>query len=185
LINDGGMCADYFVPADADPRIRGPFMADERATYLAHLRRQRQTLELKCAGLDATDLARRSAEPSSMSLLGLVRHMADVERGWFRVVMADLAAPPHFRTGTDRDGDFNDAAADPEQIAQAWEIWRAEAAFADRFVVDAPSLDITGKHRESGPVSLRWVVVHMIEEYARHLGHADLLRERIDGRAGL
>jgi uncharacterized damage-inducible protein DinB len=178
------MCPDYFVPADADPRIRGPFLADERAMYLEHLRRQRQTLELKCAGLDAADLARRSAEPSSMSLLGLVRHMADVERGWFRVVMADLDAPPHFRTETDRNADFNDAVPDPEQIARAWATWRAEAAFADQFTVDAPDLDITGK-REDGPVSLRWLLVHMIEEYARHLGHADLLRERIDGKAGL
>jgi uncharacterized damage-inducible protein DinB len=179
------MCADYFVPADVDARIRGPFVADERATYLAHLRRQRQTLELKCAGLDAADLARRSTEPSSLSLLGLVRHMADVERGWFRVVMADLDAPPHFRTAADHDAAFNDAAPDPDQIARAWEIWRAEAAFADEFIVAAPSLDITGTHRDGDAVSLRWVLVHMIEEYARHLGHADLLRERIDGKAGL
>ncbi|HYS37009.1 MAG TPA: DinB family protein [Pseudonocardiaceae bacterium] len=179
------MCADYFVPADVDLRIRGPFVADERATYLGHLRRQRQTLELKCDGLDAADLASRSAEPSSMSLLGLVRHMADVERGWFRQVMAGLDAPPHFRTETDRDAAFNDAAPDAEQIARAWEIWRAEAAFADQFTVDASSLDITGSHDIDSPVSLRWLLVHMIEEYARHLGHADLLRERIDGRAGL
>jgi uncharacterized damage-inducible protein DinB len=179
------MCADYFVPADVDPRIRGPFVADERATYLALLRRQRQTLELKCDGLDAADLARRSAEPSTLSLLGLVRHMADVERGWFRVVMSDLDAPPHFRTATDQDAAFNDAAPDPDQIARAWETWRAEAAFGDQFTVAAPNLDITGGHRDGDPVSLRWVLVHMIEEYARHLGHADLLRERIDGKAGL
>jgi uncharacterized damage-inducible protein DinB len=179
------MCADYFVPADVDPRFRGPFVADERATYLEHLRRQRQTLELKCDGLDAADLARRSAEPSSMSLLGLVRHLADVERGWFRQVMAGLDAPPRFRTDTDRDAAFNDAAPDPAEIAQAWETWRAEAAFADQFTVDAAGLDITGRHRDGGPVSLRWLLVHMIEEYARHLGHADLLRERIDGKAGL
>jgi len=178
------MCADYFVPADVDPRVRGPFLADERATYLTHLRRQRQTLELKCDGLDAVDLARRSAEPSSMSLLGLVRHIADAELGWYRQVMAGLDAPFHFRTETDRDAAFNDVAPDPEQVERAWEAWRAETAFAGQFIVDAPSLDFIGKHRE-GPVSLRWVVVHMIEEYARHLGHADLLRERIDGRAGL
>jgi RimJ/RimL family protein N-acetyltransferase/uncharacterized damage-inducible protein DinB len=177
--------ADMFVDTENDPREAGPTLGDERATLVEYLRCQRLTLELKCSGLDAVDLARRSVEPSTMSLLGLVRHMADVERGWFRRVMARQDAPPHFRTDTDRDGDFDGAVPDPQVVAEAWQVWRAEVAFADQFVAQAPDLGVTGTDSWSGePVSLREVLVHMVEEYARHNGHADLLRERIDGRLG-
>jgi uncharacterized damage-inducible protein DinB len=179
-----GMSIDMFVDPDADPRADPPLRADERATLTAFLRWQRDTLELKCSGLDAADLARRSVHPSTLSLLGLVRHMAEVERSWFRRVMAGQEAPPYFYSDADLDGDFDGATPDPAVVAQAWEVWRAEVAFAERFVADAPNLEVTGNHRHRGPVSLRWVLVHMIEEYARHLGHADLLRQRIDGRVG-
>jgi uncharacterized damage-inducible protein DinB len=179
-----GMSIDMFVDPDADPRADPPARADERATLTAFLRWQRDTLELKCSGLDAADLARRSVDPSTLSLLGLVRHMAEVERSWFRRVMAGQDAPPYFYSDADPDGDFDGARPDPVVVAQAWEVWRAEVAFAERFVADAPDLEVTGHHRHRGPVSLRWVLVHMIEEYARHLGHADLLRQRIDGRVG-
>jgi len=172
-----------FVDSDDDPRENGPRLGDERATLVEYLRRQRLTLELKCSGLDAADLARRSVEPSTMSLLGLVRHMADVERGWFRVRMAGLDAPRLFR-GADHDGDFDGAVADPDVVAQAWQVWREECAFTDEFVADAPDLDVTGEVPGEGPISLRELLVHMVEEYARHNGHADLLRERIDGRVG-
>src|SRR6266487_5349153 len=145
---------------------------------------QRATLELKCSGLDAADLARRSVEPSTLSLLGLVRHMAEVERIWFRQRMAGQDAPRHFYSKTDPDGDFDGAAPDPEVVAEAWKVWRAEVAFTDRFVAEAPDLDVVGNDPWRGPVSLREVLVHMVEEYARHNGHADLLRERIDGRVG-
>jgi uncharacterized damage-inducible protein DinB len=178
--------ADMFADPDSDPRADPSPRADERATLVGFLQWQRDTLKLKCAGLDAADLARRDVEPSTMSLLGLVRHLADVERGWFRRVMAGEDAPPHFYSAADPDGDFDGAVPDPEVVAQAWDVWRAEVAFADRFVAEAPDLDITGKapHAWRGPVSLRWVLVHMVEEYARHNGHADLLRERIDGAVG-
>jgi uncharacterized damage-inducible protein DinB len=152
----------------------------ERATLVGYLRDQRLTLELKCSGLDAADLARRSVEPSNLSLLGLVRHLADVERSWFRRRLAGQDAPPHYRAEANRDEDFDGAVPDPEVVAEAWETWRAEVAFADRFVAEAPDLDLVGK---DGDV-LREVLVHMIEEYARHLGHADLLRQRSDGRVG-
>jgi uncharacterized damage-inducible protein DinB len=153
---------------------------------MAYLRRQRLTLELKCADLDAEALARRSVEPSTLSLLGLVRHMADVERSWFRVVMAGHAVPKHYVSPTNRDGDFDDAVADPAMVAEAFAAWREEGAFADRFVAEAPSLDVTGLNdADDSQISLREVLVHMIEEYARHNGHADLLRERIDGRIGV
>jgi uncharacterized damage-inducible protein DinB len=178
------MSIDMFVDPDADPRADPPARMDERATLVAFLRWQRGTLELKCSGLDAAALARRAVDPSTMSLLGLVRHLADVERGWFRRVMAGRDAPPHFSSRADPDGDFDGAAAAPELVAEAWEIWRSEVAFADQLVAEAPDLDITGDDPWRGPMSLRWVLVHMIEEYARHNGHADLLRERIDGRVG-
>ncbi len=170
--------------ADPDPRGDAPLEADERSTITGFLRWQRQTLELKCSGLSAEELARRSVEPSTMSLLGLVRHLAEVERSWFRRVMAGQDAPPHFYSDADPDGDWDGAAPDAGVVARAWATWRAEVAFAERFVAEAPSLDVTGNEKWRGAVSLRWVLIHMIEEYARHNGHADLLRERIDGAVG-
>jgi uncharacterized damage-inducible protein DinB len=154
------------------------------ATLLGFLRFQRETLELKCRGLGAEQLARRAVEPSSLSLLGLVRHMADVELGWFRRTMAGQPVKKRFSSEHEPDGDFDGARPDPAVVQEAWDVWRAEVAFADRFVAEAASLDVTGNDRWRGPVSLRWVLVHMIEEYARHNGHADLLRERIDGAVG-
>jgi uncharacterized damage-inducible protein DinB len=177
-----GRFADMFVDPDADPPVRG----DECATITAFLGWQRHTLELKCSGLDAADLARRAIEPSTLSLLGLLRHMADVERGWFRRVMAGQHAPPHYTSKADPDGDFDGAAADPQLVAQAWQVWRAEVAFAERLVAEAPDLALVGKLLDPwrGAMSLRWVLVHMIEEYARHNGHADLLRQKLDGAVG-
>jgi Protein of unknown function (DUF664) len=171
--------SDMFVQPEDDPRADGGFQG-ERATLVGYLRDQRLTLELKCSGLDAVDLARRSVPPSNMSLLGLVRHMAGVEQSWFRLRMAGQDAPRLFRSDADRDEDFNGAVPDPEVVAEAWDTRRAEVAFADQYVAEAPDLDLVGKE---GDV-LRDVLVHMIEEYARHNGHADLLRERIDGRVG-
>lgn len=175
---------DMWVDPDDDPREGGPRLADERTTLLEYLRCHRLTLEMKCAGLDADALARRSVEPSTLSLLGLVRHMADVERAWFRKRMAGLDVPFHFRTDSDRDAAFNGAVPDPDVVAEAWRLWRDEIEFANRFVAEAPDLDVIGQVPGYGPISLREVLVHMIEEYARHNGHADLLRERIDGRTG-
>jgi uncharacterized damage-inducible protein DinB len=174
---------NMFAHPDEDPRSDGGFEG-ERATLVGYLGDQRLTLEMKCEGLDAEALARRAVPPSTMSLLGLVRHMADVERSWFRRVMAGQDTPLHYRTPADRDADFDGAVADPAVVGEAWETWRAEVAFAERFVAEAPGLDVTGTRRDGTPVALREVLVHMIEEYARHNGHADLLRERIDGRVG-
>jgi hypothetical protein len=165
--------ADMFVDPEDDPREGGPALGDQRAT-----------LELKCSGLDAVDLARRSVDPSTLSLLGLVRHLAEVERTWFRNRMAGQDVPRRYCSDADPDGDFDGAVPDPQVVAEAWDAWRAEVAFTDRFVAAAPDLDVLGHDPWRGPVSLREVLVHMIEEYARHNGHADLLRERIDGRVG-
>jgi Protein of unknown function (DUF664) len=107
-----------------------------------------------------------------------------------REMMAGQDAPRRFCSETDRDGDFNGAVPDPQVVAEAWDAWRAEVDFATRFVAGAASLDITAddplnQHGSGGgPMSLREVPVGVIEEYARHNGHADLLRERIDGRIG-
>ena len=186
--------ADMFTadgrPSSDDQREHGPRLGDERTTLVESLRCQRLTLEMKCAGLDAGQMARRAIEPSTLSLLGIVRHLADVERGTFRVMMAGQDAPRLFGSETDRDGDFDGAVADPEVVAHAWDVWRSEVDFATRFVAEAPSLDITAgdplnqKSMDGGEMSLREVLVGMIEEYARHMGHADILREQIDGRLG-
>ncbi|MGZ7036312.1 MAG: DinB family protein [Ilumatobacteraceae bacterium] len=186
--------ADMFTadgkPSDDDPRENRPRLGDERTTLVEALRCQRLTLEMKCAGLDAEAMARRSVEPSTMSLLGLVRHLAEVERGTFRVLMSGQDVPRLFCSEADRDGDFEGAVPDPLVVAEAWDAWRAEVDFAARFVADAPSLDIAAndplnQHGSGGgQISLREVLVGAIEEYARHMGHADFLRERIDGRIG-
>jgi hypothetical protein len=170
---------DMFVHPDDDPRTDGGFVG-ERATLVGFLRDQRLTLELKCSGLDAEGLSRRSVPPSNLSLLGLLRHMAGVEQGWFRIRMAGQDGPRHYRSEDDPNADFNGAVADPAVVADAWDTWRKEVAFADQYVADAPDLEVVGNE---GHV-LREVLVHMIEEYARHNGHADFLRERVDGRIG-
>jgi uncharacterized damage-inducible protein DinB len=175
--------ADMFLASDADPREGGTSLGDERATLVEFLRTQRLTLQLKCEGLDAEQLARRSVEPSTMSLLGLLRHMADVERSWFRRRFAGNDVPKRYQSDAEPDGDFDGAVAEPAVVAEAWAAWREEVEFAERFARDA-DLDFVGQDSRGNPVSLRELLVHMIEEYARHNGHADLLRERIDGRVG-
>ncbi|HUN30397.1 MAG TPA: DinB family protein [Trebonia sp.] len=175
--------ADLFLDPVQDPRQEGSSLSGERATLLDYLRYQRQTLEVKCEGLDAGQLAARSVEPSTMSLLGLVRHLAHVERVWFRIRFAGQDVPRLYQTAEDPDGDFNGAVADPAVVAEAFAAWRAEIAFAEEFT-DRHDLDFTAKAGEGDPIALRELLVHMIEEYARHNGHADLLRERVDGRVG-
>src|SRR3977135_2133193 len=137
--------ADMFIDLKDDPREDGPRLGDERATLVENLRSVRLTLEMKCSGLDAEALARRSVEPSTMSLLGLVRHLAAMGRASFRKVMAGQDAARLFCSDTDRDGDFDGAVPDPQVVAEAWDAWRAEVDFATRFVAEAPSLDITGE----------------------------------------
>jgi uncharacterized damage-inducible protein DinB len=176
------MTTDMFVDPASDPRVEPPGRGNERETLTGFLRWQRGTLELKCSGLSAGQLARRAVEPSSMSLLGLVRHMADVERGWFRRFLAGDDSSGHF--DAEPDEAFLGAVDDPDVVEHAWPVWRAEVEFADRLVATAPDLDISGEDPWRGPLSLRWVLTHMVEEYARHNGHADLLRERIDGAVG-
>ena len=161
-------------------RTEPPYELPERTMLEAWLEFHRATLAWKCEGLGDEQLRERSVPPSSMSLLGLVRHMADVERNWFRRVLAQQDAPGIFWSEDNQDGDFDDV--DRASAQEAFDAWREEIDFA-RALVDGMTLDDTGTRRGER-VTLRWVYVHMIEEYARHNGHADLLRERIDGATG-
>jgi uncharacterized damage-inducible protein DinB len=155
-----------------------PRNGDERSTLLGFLAWQRDTLNRKCTGLEPDQLRIRSAEPSSLSLLGLVRHMADVELGWFRRTLAGEDASDHYWSEDDRDGDFNNV--DTADVDEAFATWRDERARADE-IISRRALDATGHQKSGREVSMRWILNHMIEEYSRHNGHADLIRERIDG----
>jgi Protein of unknown function (DUF664) len=180
---------DMWVDPDDDPRESDREGDDERSVLLDYLRHYRLTLEMKCAGLDAEQMARRSVPPSTMSLLGLLRHMVEDERH-FRRVMAGDDAPKLYRTDDDRDGDFNGALPDPAVVEDAWRQWRTEMQATDRYL--AGVTDLSTKNAgfsdlgpdPGGTEQLRDVLVAQIAEYARHCGHADLLRERIDGRVG-
>jgi Protein of unknown function (DUF664) len=156
---------------------------DERAMLDGLLDLHRFTLLHKCAGLTAEQLAARSAEPSRLSLLGLIRHLTDVERGWFRRGFARQVAAPLYATGENPDGDFDDADAARAQLDLA--AYHREVELV-REAVAGYGLDETLPGRNGrADISLRWIYLHLIGEYARHNGHADLLRERIDGAAGL
>lgn len=163
-------------------RTDPPPMGGERTMLDAWLDHHRQTLLMKCAGLTAGQLKRRSVEPSSMSLLGLIRHLAEVESSWFRRRFAGEDFPFLYSGEENPDGEFDDVdTADAEQDYATYlrEVELARAAAAGH------SLDETFFHqRLQVEMDLRWVYVHLIEEYARHNGHADLLRERIDGATG-
>jgi uncharacterized damage-inducible protein DinB len=175
--------ADSFLDPACDPRQGGAGLGDERATLVEYLRGQRLTLQIKCDGLSPDELARRSVEPSTLSLLGLVRHLAEVERTWFRRRFGGQDVPRRYQSDAEPDGDFDGAIGDAAVVAEAWAAWREEIAFADRYIA-SHDLAFVGSDGHGGSMSLRELLVHMVEEYARHNGHADLLRERIDGRRG-
>ncbi|WP_036964275.1 DinB family protein [Promicromonospora kroppenstedtii] len=179
---------DMWTDPDDDPRETDTSVTDERSMLLEYLRYYRLTLEMKCAGLDAEQLARRSAPPSTMSLLGLLRHLASGERH-LRRVMTGEDAPELYRTEEDREADWTGAVADPAVVDDAWHHWRTETEATDRYLDSVTDLG-TGNAGVSdfGPegedLQLREAVLGQIVEYARHCGHADILRERVDGRVG-
>jgi hypothetical protein len=156
-----------------------PRVTDERTMLDAWLDYHRATLLMKCAGLSDEQLKVRSAEPSALSLLGLVRHLTDVERGWFRRGVGGEQGPevrPIYYSDERPEGDFEDLDdPSPAAVFAAYyeELERCRAAAAG-----VPLDQVAGRQ------SVRWIYLHMIEEYARHNGHADLLRERIDGATG-
>ena len=159
-------------------RPEGPLTGPERPMLQAFLDWQRATLLYKCAGLTGEQMAGRVVPPSSLSLLGLVRHMTKVERTWFRQRFAGEPVDDAF--GADKTADFE--RADPARAAADYARLTEEFKLADAAVANA-SLDDTFTH-DNEIMSLRLIYLHMIEEYARHLGHADLLREQIDGATG-
>ena len=165
-------------------RVEPPYVLDERPMLEAWLEYHRATLEWKCSGLTHAQLTERAVPPSTMSLLGLVRHMAAVEQNWFRRCFGrDTDTPPLFWSDDDPDGEFDNV--DDADVDEAFAAWRGECDFGRAITAHAGSLDDLGfRASEGSDVSLRWILVHMIEEYARHNGHADLLRQCIDGSVG-
>jgi uncharacterized damage-inducible protein DinB len=166
-------------------RSEPPLAGDERATLVGFLDYHRATLAGKCEGLDAEKLARRAVAPSTLSLLGLVRHLAEVERSWLRG-FAGEATEPIYYTAEQPDLDFDGAVARDDVVERAFADWRAEIARADEIIAAAPLDQTYVRTGRNGAetFSLRWILTHLVEEYARHNGHADLLRERIDGVTG-
>lgn len=173
-------------------RPQPPRAGDEIDTLLGFLDFQRATLEWKCAGLDAAGLA-ASIAPTSMTLGGLLKHMALVEDGWFsRVLHGNPRNPPW--DGIDwtanPDWEWESAAGDsPDALRDLWQesVMRSRRLVAQALADPTPGtqgLGTMARRTDFEPVSLRWIVCHMIEEYARHNGHADLLREAVDGQTG-
>jgi hypothetical protein len=172
-----------WLPEDEDPRMEAEQPRGERAVVLQYLRFYRRTLELKCQGLNAEQLARRAVPPSSMSLLGMLRHLAGVEQSWNRRALQGQHDIARLYGGAeDRDADWDGAVADEAVVAEAWESWRREVADAEAWLAQDDFdrvVDVRGDL-----VEVRDIAVHLVEEYARHCGHADLLRECVDGRTG-
>ncbi|GGT42132.1 DinB family protein [Streptomyces purpureus] len=162
--------------------------AGERDMLEGWLEYHRMTLAQKCSGLDEKSLRETSAPPSDLSLMGLVRHMAEVERGWFRRTMAGESREDAgwiYSTPADHDGDLHPGESDTWE--EAFATWQEEISRGREIAARFDSLDdlALGRHpRRPMDFNLRWIYTHMIEEYARHNGHADLLRERIDGAKG-
>jgi uncharacterized damage-inducible protein DinB len=157
---------------------------DERGTLEGWLDFHRTTLAMKCEGLDDEQAATAPVPPSGLTLTGLVQHMAEVERNWFRRVFAGEEAPPIYDPRADPNGpDGGFDLADGASLGDALATWNAEVARARQNCAGRQMAD-TGRFMGQD-VSLRWIYAHMIEEYARHNGHADLLRERIDGTTGV
>jgi hypothetical protein len=165
-----------------DPRREEPtFVLGERAMLEGWLEFHRTTLELKCEGLSDEQLKRRPIETSALSLHGLVRHMAEVERGWFRRVLLVLPDLAHIWC-TPHGPEFDLLPLDDAVWSIDAEVWKSECVLS-REAASGLSLDDTGR-KLGEPCSLRWIYNHMIEEYARHNGHADIIRELIDGAVG-
>lgn len=162
-------------------RIDEPFVADERAMLEGFLEWQRTTLLVKCSGLTGTQLTERACPPSNLSLLGLVRHLSDVERTWFRRRFGGETVENLYARADRPDAAFGEASPDQaeENIACLTTEWHLA-----RQAVAGIALDAIFVSERWGPMSLRWAYSHMTGEYARHNGHADMIRQKIDGQTG-
>jgi uncharacterized damage-inducible protein DinB len=173
-----------WVKPEADPRSTDSPVG-ELATIREYLSNYRLTLGMKCEDLSPEQLASRSVPPSTMSLLGLIRHMAAVEHNWFhRTLQGHLHSPRLYWSEDEHDLDFDGAAADPAVVDDAFTLWREQIVAADQWLDSAPDLGTMVSMTNGDQASIRDILIHMVEEYARHCGHADLLRECIDGRIG-
>ncbi len=168
-----------WLPPDQDPRRQPEPPRGELACLVSYLEHYRTTLQLKCQGLTTQQLATKAVPPSNISLLGLVRHMARVERSWFRRVIEGHPELPRIYPD---DAGFDLPPLTDAVVADAWASWRTEVGHA-REVLARTELDTLVQVRDE-IIEVRDVIVHLIEEYARHCGHADLIREVIDGRTG-
>ncbi len=165
-----------------DTRTEVPATGGERELLLGFLEWHRETFALKCAGVPRDRLSELALAPSTMSLHGLLRHLTGVERWWFQIQFAGEDVPMLYYSDDDPDQDFGSLDGD---IDEAFAAWHAECA-RSRAIVAAASLDDTGLRKRTGtPFTLRWLLLHLIAEYARHNGHADLLREHLDGATGV
>lgn len=183
---------DYTPPAQhiqLSPRLEGavrpelPRTGGEREMLTAFLDWHRETFALKCAGVAVDRMSQKAVPPSALSLHGLVRHLAGVERWWFRQHFAGEDLPMLHYSDDAPDQDFEWLDGD---VAEAFAVWRTECDHSRRIVAAAPSLDATCRSLVTGKeMSLRYILVDLIAEYARHNGHTDLLRERIDGTTGV
>jgi len=162
-------------------RIDPPYVGDEREILVSYLDFHRATFEEKCAGVAPHQLSERTVPPSSLTLHGLVRHLAGVERWWFRIQFAGEDVPLLYYSDDYPDQDFDRLDGD---VSEAFAVWRDECQ-RSREIVATSSLEQTATMLNGQLISLRRVLVNMIAEYARHNGHADLLRERIDGATGM
>jgi len=158
-----------------------PFLADEREALGTWLDSQRETILYKIDGLDDAQL-RREMVPSRLTLLGLVKHLTAVEHGWFAVNFAGTGEPHMFESEDDPDLDFH--VQPDETTEQIVEGYRRACERSREIYARAESLDSTFEHPRRGTMGLRWMMIHMIEETARHAGHADIMRELIDGATG-
>ena len=173
----------WVLPGQVDPREATGPTRGERACVTDYLRAYRLTLEMKCEGLSVEQLARRSVPPSSLSLLGLVRHLANVEHSWARRCLQGQDLERLYVTVDQPDLDFGGASADEAVVSEAWTSWRREVAHAEEVVAQFEDWSVRVAW-QGDELEVRDVMVHLVEEYARHCGHADLLRECIDGRVG-
>ncbi|MFI0977244.1 DinB family protein [Streptomyces sp. NPDC021093] len=169
---------DMWADPDDDPRDNGSSPEGELATLLDFLSGYRMTLRMKCEGLDAEQLARRSVPPSTMSLLGLVRHLVEVERDWHNWIDDSDPLPKLYGK---RDADFDGAVGEQAVVDAAFADLEREQAATDAALAQHQDL---GERLPKDGTTVRELMVHRIEEYARHCGHADLLRECVDGRVG-
>ncbi len=159
-----------------------PHSGDERPQLDAWLDFYRATLLAKCDGLTVAELKIRPVASSRLSLLGMVRHMTFVEQVWFETTFAGIDTVNYYKTDGDRDADFNDLDSDAAETV--FDLYQRVIATSKELVADHSLDEHAKKPRRGRDVDLRWIYVHLIEEYARHCGHADIIREMIDGATG-